>query len=112
MCTSLTSLCQSPRQNQTQVIPSVQAKQEIIIAAGAPRSPQILQLSGIGPRKLLSSLDIDVIEDLPGVGHNFQDQPTMFTGVTCEKTIDYSQGVQPRTNEERRRLQQVSQSFA
>ncbi|KAL8884351.1 MAG: hypothetical protein Q9192_006869 [Flavoplaca navasiana] len=81
-----TQAVQSPRLNETLYIPSVQAKQEIIIAAGAPRSPQILQLSGIGPRKLLSSLHIDVIEDLPGVGHNFQDQPTMFTGVT----YDYS----------------------
>ncbi|KAL8844138.1 MAG: hypothetical protein Q9176_001544 [Flavoplaca citrina] len=86
-----TQAVQSPRQNQTQVIPSVQAKQEVIVAAGALRSPQILQLSGIGPRRLLSSLDIDVIEDLPGVGHNFQDQPTMFTGVT----YDYSKYPSP-----------------
>ncbi|KAI4272274.1 MAG: hypothetical protein LQ337_005395 [Flavoplaca oasis] len=86
-----TQAVQSPRQNETQDIPSVQAKQEVIIAAGAPRSPQILQLSGIGPRKLLSSLHIDVIEDLPGVGHNFQDQPTMFTGVT----YDYSKYPSP-----------------
>ncbi|KAL8892169.1 MAG: hypothetical protein Q9215_000926 [Flavoplaca cf. flavocitrina] len=86
-----TQAVQSPRQDQTQVIPSVQAKQEVIVAAGAPRSPQILQLSGIGPRRLLSSLDIDVIEDLPGVGHNFQDQPTMFTGVT----YDYSKYPSP-----------------
>ncbi|KAL8646620.1 MAG: hypothetical protein Q9226_006779 [Calogaya cf. arnoldii] len=72
--------------NGTQSLQSVRAKQEVIIAAGAPRSPQILQLSGIGPRKLLSGLGIDVVEDLPGVGYNFQDQPSMFAGVT----YDYS----------------------
>ncbi|KAL8789649.1 MAG: hypothetical protein Q9213_001085 [Squamulea squamosa] len=68
--------------NGTKTVQSVQAKQEVIVSAGAPRSPQILQLSGIGPRELLSSLGIDVIEDLPGVGYNFHDQPAMFAGVT------------------------------
>lgn len=73
--------------NGTETVQSVRAKQEVIIAAGAPRSPQILQLSGIGPRKLLSRLGIDVVEDLPGVGYNFQDQPAMFAGVTCERSF-------------------------
>lgn len=68
---------------------SVQASQEVIVAAGALRSPQLLQLSGIGPQKLLSSLGINVVENLPGVGYNFHDQPATFTGVTC-KLIDRS----------------------
>lgn len=37
-----------------------------------------MQLSGIGPSKLLSNLGIEIIEDLPGVGYNFQDQPNYF----------------------------------
>lgn len=37
-----------------------------------------MQLSGIGPRHLLSDLGIDVVEDLPGVGFNFQDQPNYY----------------------------------
>ncbi|KAL9581636.1 MAG: hypothetical protein Q9212_003785, partial [Teloschistes hypoglaucus] len=61
-------------------------QQEVILAAGAPRSPQILQVSGIGPRKLLAGLGIELVEDLPGVGYNFHDQPAMFTGIT----YDYS----------------------
>lgn len=65
---------------------NVQANQEVIVAAGAPRSPQLLQLSGIGPQKLLSGLGIEVIEDLPGVGYNFHDQPSIFTGITCKLT--------------------------
>ncbi|KAL8954545.1 MAG: hypothetical protein Q9183_007061, partial [Haloplaca sp. 2 TL-2023] len=67
--------------NDTKTILSVRAHHEVILAAGAPRSPQILQVSGIGPKDLLSNLGIEVIKDLPGVGHNFQDQPTYFARV-------------------------------
>ncbi|HYF40859.1 MAG TPA: GMC oxidoreductase, partial [Ramlibacter sp.] len=41
--------------------------------AGAIGSPQLLQLSGIGPAALLKSLGIPVVQDLPGVGENLQD---------------------------------------
>ncbi|KAK3725483.1 hypothetical protein LTR37_000453 [Vermiconidia calcicola] len=58
------------------------ARREIILAAGAPHSPQVLQLSGIGPKKLLSGLGIETLVDLPGVGRNFQDQPAMFIQFT------------------------------
>ena len=57
---------------------TAKASREIILAAGAPHSPQILQLSGIGPKELLSGLGIRTIVDLPGVGQNFQDQASMF----------------------------------
>ncbi|KAI7722438.1 GMC oxidoreductase [Hortaea werneckii] len=71
-------------------ISNVRACREIILAAGAPYSPQILQLSGIGPKDLLEGLGIDTIVDLPGVGRNFQDQPTMFTQYTCQAFIHSS----------------------
>ncbi|KAL2357375.1 glucose-methanol-choline oxidoreductase, partial [Cryomyces antarcticus] len=57
---------------------SVSACHEVIHAAGAVHSPQILQLSGVGPKKLLFGLGVDTLVDLPGVGYNFQDQPSMF----------------------------------
>lgn len=60
------------------------AGKEVILAAGAPHSPQVLQLSGVGPKALLSKLGIDVVEDLPGVGLNFQDQPSMFMQFECK----------------------------
>ncbi|UKZ74075.1 hypothetical protein TrVFT333_001730 [Trichoderma virens FT-333] len=52
---------------------------EIILAAGALMSPQILELSGIGSRSLLESLDIPVIVDNSNVGENLQDHP-----ITCQ----------------------------
>jgi choline dehydrogenase-like flavoprotein len=55
------------------------------MAAGAHNTPQILQLSGIGPKQLLISLGIKNVVDLPGVGRNFQDQPTLYMQYSCEK---------------------------
>jgi choline dehydrogenase len=45
----------------------------IVLSAGALQSPQLLQLSGIGPADLLRSHGIDVVHDAPGVGQNLQD---------------------------------------
>jgi choline dehydrogenase len=50
-----------------------EARIETILAAGAIGSPQILQLSGIGPAALLAARGIAVAHDLPGVGENLQD---------------------------------------
>ncbi len=52
---------------------TVRARREVVLAAGAIGSPQILQLSGIGPADLLRRLDVDVVLDAPGVGGNLQD---------------------------------------
>ena len=51
----------------------IQARSEVVLAAGAIGSPQILQLSGIGPGGVLKSAGIDVRHALPGVGANLQD---------------------------------------
>jgi choline dehydrogenase len=52
---------------------SAVADREVILSAGALQSPQILQLSGIGPASLLGSLGIAVVSDAPEVGRNLQD---------------------------------------
>ncbi|KAK4210357.1 oxygen-dependent choline dehydrogenase [Rhypophila decipiens] len=56
---------------------TVVASKEVILAAGGIHSPHILQLSGIGPKKILTAAKIDTIVDLPGVGQNFQDHPML-----------------------------------
>lgn len=53
---------------------SVNASREVILAAGAFNTPQLLKLSGIGPKEELESFNIPVIVDLPGVGGNMQDR--------------------------------------
>ncbi|MEU5842597.1 mycofactocin system GMC family oxidoreductase MftG [Rhodococcus sp. NPDC047139] len=48
---------------------------QVIVSAGAVRSPQLLMLSGIGPAGDLHRLGIDPLHDLPGVGRDFSDHP-------------------------------------
>ena len=52
----------------------IRAKREVILAAGAFNSPQLLKLSGVGPREELSKFGIPLVVDLPGVGENLQDR--------------------------------------
>ena len=52
---------------------TVRATREVILAAGSIQSPQLLQLSGVGPPELLQSHGIPVVHALPGVGENLQD---------------------------------------
>ncbi|CRZ15999.1 GMC family oxidoreductase [Mycolicibacterium neworleansense] len=52
---------------------------EVVLAAGAIGSAQLLMLSGVGPRAHLREVGVDVVHDLPGVGSNLQDHP--LTGV-------------------------------
>ncbi len=52
---------------------SVRARKEVILSAGAIGSPQILQLSGVGPAALLKKHGIAVVKDVAAVGENLQD---------------------------------------
>ncbi|KAK4175385.1 hypothetical protein QBC36DRAFT_302044 [Triangularia setosa] len=59
---------------------TIGAKKEVILSAGVMRSPQLLMVSGIGPRHTLEKFDIPVLSDRPGVGKNLQD--TIILGPT------------------------------
>ncbi len=52
---------------------TVRAAREVILAGGAINSPQLLELSGIGPGAHLQEMGVPVVHDLPGVGENLQD---------------------------------------
>ncbi len=67
------------------------ARREVILAAGAIGSPQILQLSGIGPRAVLQQHGIDVLHDLPGVGANLHDHLQIRTMYKVQNTVTLNQ---------------------
>ncbi|KAG4035135.1 hypothetical protein MFRU_002g04790 [Monilinia fructicola] len=52
---------------------TIKARKEVILSAGAFQSPQLLMVSGIGPKSDLQRLDIEVLIDAPGVGRNMWD---------------------------------------
>jgi choline dehydrogenase len=60
---------------------------EVIVAGGAFNSPQLLQLSGLGPAALLRSLDINVVADMPGVGADLQDHLQVRMQYRCTEPI-------------------------
>jgi choline dehydrogenase-like flavoprotein len=63
---------------------TAKATKEVIVAAGAVHSPQILQLSGVGPKSVLQGLGITTVSDLPGVGSNLQDHLVLTVNYDCE----------------------------
>jgi choline dehydrogenase len=65
--------CSKPTQEAGE-LRQIFASREVILAGGAFNTPQLLMLSGIGPRDVLDAHNIGVIVDLPGVGRNLQDR--------------------------------------
>ncbi|MCY4458041.1 MAG: choline dehydrogenase [Acidimicrobiaceae bacterium] len=60
---------------------------EVILCGGAINSPQLLQLSGVGPASLLEQHNIEVISDLPGVGQNLQDHLEVYIQYACNEPV-------------------------
>jgi choline dehydrogenase len=71
----------------------VRCRGEVLLCAGSIQSPQLLQLSGIGPAGLLGARGVPVVHDLPGVGENLQDH--LQIRLICEAT-------RPTTNDDLR----------
>ena len=60
---------------------------EVICCGGAINSPQLLQLSGVGPAGLLHRYSIDVVADLPAVGANMQDHLEVYIQYACKQPV-------------------------
>lgn len=69
------------------VVKAARARAEVLLAAGALQSPQLMQLSGIGPAGLLTRFGIPVVHALPGVGENLQDHLQVRLSYECSKPI-------------------------
>ena len=67
---------------------------EIILCGGAINTPQILQLSGIGDQNYLSQLNIEVVQNLPGVGQNLQDHLEVYVQCSCRKPVSLQPNLQ------------------
>jgi choline dehydrogenase len=63
------------------------ARREVIVSGGAYGSPQLLQLSGLGPAGHLRQMDIPVLSDMPGVGANLHDHFGIYLMWRCAKPI-------------------------
>ncbi len=60
---------------------------EVIVSGGAYGSPQLLQLSGLGPAQHLQDMGIDVVRDMPAVGSNLHDHFNTAVSWRCSKPI-------------------------
>jgi choline dehydrogenase len=72
---------------QNGVVRSARARREILLSSGAYNSPQLLQLSGVGPADLLKQHGIDVVLDAAGVGHDLQDHLQVRLVMRCAQKV-------------------------
>jgi choline dehydrogenase len=66
---------------------TARARKEILVSSGAYNSPQLLQLSGVGPADLLNKHGIDIVLDAPGVGNDLQDHMQVRLVTRCAQRI-------------------------
>jgi choline dehydrogenase len=66
---------------------TARARKEVLVSSGAYNSPQLLQLSGVGPAELLKQHGIAVVLDAPGVGNDLQDHMQVRIITRCAKMI-------------------------
>jgi choline dehydrogenase len=72
----------------------IHANKEVIISGGAINSPQLLMLSGVGPKNHLAEHGIPVVFDNPAVGQNLKDHPFAHIVASMNQTVGYN-GVSP-----------------
>ena len=74
---------------------TLKARREVLLSAGPIASPQLLQLSGIGPGAMLQQAGIEVVHDLPGVGENLQDHLEFYFQFRCRQPITLNAELNP-----------------
>ncbi|WP_024506635.1 choline dehydrogenase [Bradyrhizobium sp. ARR65] len=72
---------------QEGIVRTARARKEVVLSGGAYNSPQLLQLSGVGPAQLLKRHGIDVVLDAPGVGNDLQDHLQVRLVTRCAQRI-------------------------
>lgn len=72
---------------------TARASREVILSGGAYNSPQLLMLSGIGPADHLRALGIKVKVDLPGVGQNLQEHPSVATAFAPHGSMEFENAI-------------------
>ncbi|WP_407178890.1 GMC family oxidoreductase [Bradyrhizobium sp. STM 3562] len=72
---------------QEGVVRTARARKEVVLSGGAYNSPQLLQLSGVGPAELLKQHGIDVVLDAPGVGNDLQDHLQVRLVTRCAQRV-------------------------
>ncbi|MED6327667.1 MAG: choline dehydrogenase [Actinomycetota bacterium] len=65
----------------------VAAAAEVVLCGGAINTPQLLQLSGIGPAAVLHDAGVSPVVDLPGVGENLQDHLEVYVQYACTQPV-------------------------
>src|SRR5882672_10833262 len=72
---------------QNGALRTARARKEILVSGGAYNSPQLLQLSGVGPAELLKQHGINVVLDAPGVGNDLQDHMQVRLMTRCAQRV-------------------------
>jgi choline dehydrogenase len=72
---------------QASQMKQVYVSKEVILSAGSVGSPQLLQLSGVGPAQVLADAHVPLVHDLPGVGENLQDHLEVYFQYRCNQPI-------------------------
>jgi choline dehydrogenase-like flavoprotein len=72
---------------------TARAAREVVLSSGAYNSPQLLQLSGVGPARLLQSLGVPVVADMPGIGDGLNEHYSGRTALRCREPITINDAV-------------------
>src|SRR5947208_1275655 len=75
-------------------------EREVILSSGAYNTPQLLMLSGVGPAEHLTTREIEVAVDLPGVGQNLQDHINSGVIYTTDEPVSLLLGMEPQHQQE------------